>query len=338
MDDLGRSNYEHIRRRAKSAGIMTKYDIDKYYKTIEAKTWRDEIDANREGAGYFLLQRGRLNFNPTDYIAFRRLERSESYKLPIEWSQWILDLKESSDEHVRRKADAAPIMGRDDIHGYYKNIIVDEHELEILGLSSKQTIGGSHHLASLLEDRQGKPNTTQSPTRLPSVPMSPSESTQDQNLRNDDQHLDMPRQKKARICLSPFPLHGASSVSSRHTPPYAGGSADSSPELSTISPPSSPDFTLDGVNVEQEANSFFSNVGTLQDILFNSLQEGKNIPSWAKNRPLNTFILRLKEDWGVRVTSLYYKPEAHTDVLPLPFLVSPLSITKGLLSGRLIID
>ncbi|KAF9190139.1 hypothetical protein BGZ49_003733 [Haplosporangium sp. Z 27] len=96
------------------------------------------------------------------------------------------------------------------------------------------------------------------------------EPTQDQNLRNDDQHLDMPQQKKARICLSPFPLHGASSVSSRHTPPYAGG--QQIPPL---------------------------------NILFNSLQEGKSIPSWAKNRPLYTFILRLKEDWGLRVTSLY---------------------------------
>ncbi|KAF9086105.1 hypothetical protein BGX27_003273, partial [Mortierella sp. AM989] len=150
MDDLGQSSYEHIRRRAKSAETMTKYDIDKYYETIKAKSWRDEIDANR---GYFVLQHGRLDFNSTDYIAFRRLERSESHKLPIEWPQWIMDLMESGDEHVRRKANAA-LMTRDDIHGYYKNFIVDEHELEILGLSSKQTIGGSHHLASLLEDRQ----------------------------------------------------------------------------------------------------------------------------------------------------------------------------------------
>ncbi|KAF8951489.1 hypothetical protein BGZ46_003950, partial [Entomortierella lignicola] len=91
----------------------------------------------------------------------------------------------------------------------------------------------------------------------------------------------------------------------RHTPPYAGGSAESSPELSTISPPSPPDFTLAGTLMEQEADSFFTNVGTTQDILFSSLQEGKSIPSWAKNRPLYTFILQLKEAWGLRVTSLY---------------------------------
>ncbi|KAF9206503.1 hypothetical protein BGZ49_002320 [Haplosporangium sp. Z 27] len=50
---------------------------------------------------------------------------------------------------------------------------------------------------------------------------------------------------------------------------------------------------------------FFSNAGTMQDILFSSLQDGKCIPSWAKNHPPYTFILQLKEEWGPGVTSLY---------------------------------
>ncbi|KAF9991667.1 hypothetical protein BGZ79_004153, partial [Entomortierella chlamydospora] len=114
---------------------------------------------------------------------------------------------------------------------------------------------------------------------------------------------DQPQPKKSYVCLSPT-LHGASSAASCCTPPYAG-SSESSPELSTISPPSPPLFTLDNKAAEQEADSFFTNAGTTQDILFNSLQEGKSIPSWAKNRPLYTFKLHFKEDWGPRVTSLY---------------------------------
>ncbi|KAI8605959.1 hypothetical protein EDD21DRAFT_410661 [Dissophora ornata] len=69
-----------------------------------------------------------------------------------------------------------------------------------------------------------------------------------QNIKTleDDLHLDMSQPKKPHSCPSPSPLYEASSVSPRHAPPYAGGS-DSSP---AISPPSPPDFTLDGATVE----------------------------------------------------------------------------------------
>ncbi|KAF9188112.1 hypothetical protein BGZ49_003979 [Haplosporangium sp. Z 27] len=130
------------------------------------------------------------------------------------------------------------------------------------------------------------------------------EGTGRQDSPNHEQHLDVSRQKKPRTCSSPSPLYGASSVSSRHTPPYTGGS-DSSPELSTISPPSPPDFTLDRETMKQEADSFFASSGSLQDILLSNLQDGKCVPKWAINRPLYIFKLKLREEWGPRVTNLY---------------------------------
>ncbi|KAK5799764.1 hypothetical protein F5H01DRAFT_326536 [Linnemannia elongata] len=82
----------------------------------------------------------------------------------------------------------------------------------------------------------------------------------------------------------------------------------SSPEESTLSPPPPPpppplDF---GRNVNEMADTFFSGEGSLQDILFGSLQDGGTLPAWAKDRPLYQFELRLQdEDWGHRVTNLY---------------------------------
>ncbi|KAF9334853.1 hypothetical protein BGZ91_010696 [Linnemannia elongata] len=66
--------------------------------------------------------------------------------------------------------------------------------------------------------------------------------------------------------------------------------------------------SLSGVamkTVEEEAQAFFSAAGSLQDILFSSLQDGRSLPAWAKNRPLYQFKLRLREEWGSRVTELY---------------------------------
>ncbi|KAF9079770.1 hypothetical protein BGX23_003275 [Mortierella sp. AD031] len=77
----------------------------------------------------------------------------------------------------------------------------------------------------------------------------------------------------------------------------------SSPGESTLSPPPSFDF---GRNVDEMADTFFSGEGSLQDILFGSLQDGGTLPAWAKDRPAYQFELRLQdEDWGHRVTNLY---------------------------------
>ncbi|KAF9121531.1 hypothetical protein BGX30_002498 [Mortierella sp. GBA39] len=86
----------------------------------------------------------------------------------------------------------------------------------------------------------------------------------------------------------------------RHT--INGGSYPSSPEDSSCSPPSPLDFNK---TVEEEAQAFFSAAGSLQDILFSSLQDGRSLPAWAKDRPLYQFKLRLREEWGSRVTELY---------------------------------
>ncbi|KAK5801569.1 hypothetical protein F5H01DRAFT_84676 [Linnemannia elongata] len=85
----------------------------------------------------------------------------------------------------------------------------------------------------------------------------------------------------------------------RHT--VDGGSYPSSPENSSCSPPSPLDFNK---TVEEETQAFFSAAGSLQDILFSSLQDGRSLPAWAKNRPLYQFKLRLREEWGSRVTEL----------------------------------
>ncbi|KAF9079532.1 hypothetical protein BGX23_003815, partial [Mortierella sp. AD031] len=86
----------------------------------------------------------------------------------------------------------------------------------------------------------------------------------------------------------------------RHT--IDGGSYPSSPEGSSCSPPSPLDFNK---TVKEEAQAFFSAAGSLQDILFSSLQDGCSLPAWAKDRPLYQFKLRLREEWGSRVTELY---------------------------------
>lgn len=119
------------------------------------EAWKSGIDPDRTGAAYFLSLKGSLLFKPLDYVSSRGLTLSEAQRLlPAEWAQWIQDLKTNSYEHVRRRAAAAPSMTVDDIYDFYKSRIVDSHELEILGESSRQVVGGGHELGSLLQDRQ----------------------------------------------------------------------------------------------------------------------------------------------------------------------------------------
>ncbi|KAG0220963.1 hypothetical protein BGW41_007391, partial [Actinomortierella wolfii] len=80
------------------------------------------------------------------------------------------------------------------------------------------------------------------------------------------------------------------------------GSCPSSPEESSYSPPSPFVFNK---NMDEEAQAYFNGAGSLQDVLFSSLQDGCTLPAWAKDRPLFQFKLRLQEDWGPRVTELY---------------------------------
>lgn len=110
---------------------------------------------------------------------------------------------------------------------------------------------------------------------------------------------------KVAFFLSTFVYQEVTIVNSparslRHT--IDGGSYPSSPEDSSCSPPSPLDFNK---TVEEEAQAFFSAAGSLQDILFCSLQDGRSLPAWAKDRPLYQFKLRLREEWGSRVTELY---------------------------------
>ncbi|KAF9343785.1 hypothetical protein BGX26_005202 [Mortierella sp. AD094] len=124
-------------------------------KGLHKEAWKDEIDATKAGAGYFLSIKGRPEFNPSEYISFRGLTLSEAQRLlPAEWVGWIQDLKTSTYEHVQRRAVSAPTMTVDDIYNFYKTRILDHHELEILGESSQQVVSGGHQLASLLQERQ----------------------------------------------------------------------------------------------------------------------------------------------------------------------------------------
>ncbi|KAF9181246.1 hypothetical protein BGZ51_003919, partial [Haplosporangium sp. Z 767] len=113
------------------------------------------------------------------------------------------------------------------------------------------------------------------------------------------------------------PSHALPSSSSRQTPPYQAQS--SSPEQSTLSPPLPPQFLSRDEIVEQEIHDFFTSTGSLQDILLSKLRDGNDMPLWAKDRPLYTFELRLRHDWGPRVTELYEAAKAK------PFLITPIS-------------
>ncbi|KAF9920695.1 hypothetical protein FBU30_009381 [Linnemannia zychae] len=141
-------------------------------KRSNKEAWKNEIDTTRAGAGYFLAFKGKPEFKPMDYVAFRALTLSKAqHLLPAEWIQWIQDLKTSPYEHVRRRAISAPILTVDDIYNFYKTRIVDSHELEILGESSRQVVSGGHDLASLLQSRQTTSSSATNTTPAP-VPSS----------------------------------------------------------------------------------------------------------------------------------------------------------------------
>ncbi|KAF9364625.1 hypothetical protein BGX34_000929 [Mortierella sp. NVP85] len=116
--------------------------------------WKDEIEATRAGAGYFLSLKGRPEFDLLDYIAFRGLVWSEAQCLPREWNGWMQDMKTSAFEHVRRRALSAPVMTFQDVYNFYKVRIVDRHELEILEESSQQVVNGGNQLGSFIQERQ----------------------------------------------------------------------------------------------------------------------------------------------------------------------------------------
>ncbi|KAG0333773.1 hypothetical protein BG004_000699 [Podila humilis] len=108
------------------------------------------------------------------------------------------------------------------------------------------------------------------------------------------------------------------------------GSYPSTPEDSSCSPPSPLDFNK---TAEEEAQTFFSAAGSLQDILFSSLQDGCSLPAWAKDRPLHQFKLRLREEWGPRVTGLYESAERkalldHTHVDEIALLSGIVHLNK----------
>ncbi|KAF9561824.1 hypothetical protein EC968_005602 [Mortierella alpina] len=54
-----------------------------------------------------------------------------------------------------------------------------------------------------------------------------------------------------------------------------------------------------------DRSSITKNTPLLQDIILSSLRDGCSLPPWAKDRPLYKFKLRLREEWGARVTELY---------------------------------
>ncbi|KAG0059944.1 hypothetical protein BGZ90_004269, partial [Linnemannia elongata] len=146
-----------------------------------------------------------------------------------------------------------------------------------------------------------------------------------------------PPQKKARNKLvkeydsSPVPLRVRSSQSSSYAPLFAEGSAPSSPEQSTLLPPSPPNFIK---IVGQEADAFFNSAGSLQDILLSNLRDGHTLPPWAKDRPSYTFKLRLRDDWGPRVTDLYKAAKAkavldHTHIDEIALLSGILHLNKS---------
>ncbi|KAG0316768.1 hypothetical protein BGZ99_006703 [Dissophora globulifera] len=101
------------------------------------------------------------------------------------------------------------------------------------------------------------------------------------------------------------PSHTLHPSSATRTPPYLKGSVTSSPEQSTSSPPSPPDFAPQNKIVEKESRLFFMGAGSLQEILLGNLRDGQDLPSWAKDRPQYTFEMQLNDDWGPRVTDLY---------------------------------
>ncbi|KAK3833214.1 MAG: hypothetical protein J3R72DRAFT_233116 [Linnemannia gamsii] len=137
-------------------------------KGLNNEAWKDEIDTGKIGAGYFLSLKGRPDFDPLEYVSFRGLTWAEAERLlPAEWTGWVQDLKTNTYKHIQRRAVSAPILTVHDIYNFYKNQLLDHHELGILGESSQQVVSGGHQLASLLQERQRYPNRTTTSASVP---------------------------------------------------------------------------------------------------------------------------------------------------------------------------
>ncbi|KAF9585624.1 hypothetical protein BGW38_001504 [Lunasporangiospora selenospora] len=100
--------------------------------------WHDDINERRRGASYFLLQTKHPCFKPVDYIKYRALKQYQSSALVDEWSRWMLDLKKSSYEAVRRAAVTAPALTQDNIDDYYRDRISVDREQDALESSRNQ--------------------------------------------------------------------------------------------------------------------------------------------------------------------------------------------------------
>jgi hypothetical protein len=60
-------------------------------KNMNKDEWKDAIDENRPGLGYFLSLSGRVEFKPSDYMVFRKQNLSFAQQiLPVEWAEWML--------------------------------------------------------------------------------------------------------------------------------------------------------------------------------------------------------------------------------------------------------
>ncbi|KAH7026959.1 hypothetical protein BKA57DRAFT_511706 [Linnemannia elongata] len=124
--------------------------------------WHSEIIDQRKGAGYFLSQTGHPCFKPVDYIKYRALQRDRSSALIDEWNRWLLDLKRSSHEAVRRAAVTASALTQDDIDEYYRDRVSVDREHDALESSRKQLrvtdqqltlLESTHSMSSPKDDR-----------------------------------------------------------------------------------------------------------------------------------------------------------------------------------------
>ena len=116
--------------------------------------WYSEINNARNGAGYFYQLRGArpLRFRAEDYLVFRSLRRDQSSCLLEEWNQWILDLRESRHEHVRRAAVGATALTQKVLDMYYQTQIASSRKLDLLESSSRQHRIADDQLTSLLQE------------------------------------------------------------------------------------------------------------------------------------------------------------------------------------------
>ncbi|GJJ77616.1 hypothetical protein EMPS_09975 [Entomortierella parvispora] len=83
-------------------------------------------------------------------------------KFSVEWAEWMKYLKTSKYAHVQRRAVAASTLTVDDIFKFYKDRVLDNHELGILGETSGQVVNVAHHLGSVLQERHRPPSRTSS--------------------------------------------------------------------------------------------------------------------------------------------------------------------------------